>query len=369
MNKIIARILLSVLGLALAFSCVRRPLEEPSEAIAVSVKVNVNAVTNVNTNIRNSVHLYGTANALWDEKLAQLDPQMMRVLVYDPDTDRLLTQSFVSSSTVDEDGNKVFNGTLGISHGTYNFLVYNFDTPTTQVDAINTESSIIAYTDEISPGLKAKYLGTKAGDESATPNPYDDMHIHYEPEHLLVANHRDIRISPHDTLVVIHTEASSVIDTYYLQVSVEGLQFASTATAVISGLSPSNRIGLNKRTDEPSSAVIFEMHKGQDTAIEGENKDILCAVFNTFGKIKDSSSDLYVTFNVYDTAGNLLKYTASLDAIFETELAIKNHWLIIDEKYMQIVIPDPGQDKPKEGNGGFQPQVDDWEEEHGEIEI
>ncbi len=368
MNKIVARILLGVLCLAMMFSCERRPLEQPSQAIAVSVKVNVNAVTNVNTNIRNSVTLYGTTPTLWEEKLAQLDPQTMRVLVYNPDTDKLITQSFVSSSTVDENGNKVFNGTLGISHGDYNFLVYNFDTPTTQVSEESTESRIIAYTEEISPSLKAKYLGTRSGTDEETENPYEDIHIHYEPEHLLVANHRNIRISPHDTLVVIHTEASSVIDTYYLQVSVEGLEFASTATAVISGLSPSNKIGLNERTEEPSSAVIFEMHKGQDTAVEGENKDVLCAVFNTFGKIKDSGSQLYITFNVYDTAGNLLNLTANLDDICETELAKKNHWLIIDKSYLTIVIPDPGT-TPHEGNGGFQPKVDNWEEEEGNITI
>ena len=368
MNKLIARILL-LLGLAVAISCERRPLEDPSEAIGISIKVDVKAVTNVNTNVRNTVRLYGSNTSLWDSKLAQLDPEMMRVLVYDPRTDRLLTQSFVSSTEVDENGNKVFNGTLGISHGDYNFLVYNFDTPTTQVTAENTESSIIAYTDEITPQMKAKYIGTKAFDDEKIDSLYKNISIRYEPEHLLVGNQRGVRISPHDTLVIVHTEASTIVDTYYLQVRVEGLEFASSATAVISGLSPSNRIGLNKRTLEPSSAVIFEMQKGQDIAIDSENKDVLCAVFNTFGKINEASSELYVTFNVFDTAGNLLKYSVNMDDIFNTEAARENHWLIIDESYLQIVIPDPGTNPKPQTNGGFQPQVDDWEEEYGEITL
>lgn len=359
MTKRIVRILLAAALVMVSFSaCHRRPLEEPSGAVRIAIKVDVKTVTNVNANIRSSVVLYGSNTSLWDEKLSQLDPELMRVLVYDPETDKLLTQSFISSTEIDEEGNKVFMGSLGISHGNYNFLVYNFDTPTTQVNQENSEQSIIAFTDEVSPAMKARYLGTKADDD-------EDINIHYEPEHLLVANEKDVRISPHDTLVVVRTEASTVVDTYYLQVRVKGMQFASSASAVISGLSPSNHIGYNIRTVDPSAAVVFDMQKGQDLSLDGDNKDVLCAVFNTFGKIDQVSSDLYVTFNVFDTAGNLRQYTANLDDVFKTEEAILYHWLIVDESCLVIDIPDPGVNPPTPGNGGFQPQVDDWEEEEG----
>ncbi len=359
MTKRIVRIFLAAALVMVSFSaCHRRPLEEPSGAVRIAIKVDVKTVTNVNANIRSSVVLYGSNTSLWEEKMSQLDPELMRVLVYDPETDKLLTQSFISSTEIDAEGNKVFMGSLGISHGNYNFLVYNFDTPTTQVNQENSEQSIIAFTDEVSPAMKARYLGTKADDD-------EDINIHYEPEHLLVANEKDVRISPHDTLVVVRTEASTVVDTYYLQVRVKGMQFASSASAVISGLSPSNHIGYNIRTVDPSAAVVFDMQKGQDLSLDGDNKDVLCAVFNTFGKIDQVSSELYVTFNVFDTAGNLRQYTANLDDVFKTEEAILYHWLIVDESCLVIDIPDPGVNPPTPGNGGFQPQVDDWEEEEG----
>ena len=359
MTKRIVRILLAAALVMVSFSaCHRRPLEEPSGAVRIAIKVDVKTVTNVNANIRSSVVLYGSNTSLWEEKMSQLDPELMRVLVYDPETDKLLTQSFISSTEIDAEGNKVFMGSLGISHGNYNFLVYNFDTPTTQVNQENSEQSIIAFTDEVSPAMKARYLGTKADDD-------EDINIHYEPEHLLVANEKDVRISPHDTLVIVRTEASTVVDTYYLQVRVKGMQFASSASAVISGLSPSNHIGYNIRTVDPSAAVVFDMEKGQDLSLDGDNKDVLCAVFNTFGKIDQVSSELYVTFNVFDTAGNLRQYTANLDDVFKTEEAILYHWLIVDESCLVIDIPDPGVNPPTPGNGGFQPQVDDWEEEEG----
>lgn len=364
MNKVIRIFLVAAAMMLAAISCERRPLVEPSEAVRIAIKVDVKTVTNVNANIRNSVHIYGTNTSLWAEKLDQLDPDMMRVLIYDPSTERLLTQSFISANEIDENGNKVFKGNLGISHGNYNFLVYNFDTPTTQVTSENNEEDILAFTDEITPAQKSRLLNTKGDDAK---DDFENLKIHYEPEHLLVANERDVRISPHDTMVVVETEAHTVIDTYYLQIRVKGMQYASEATAVITGLSPSNKIGLNERTVDPTAAVVFNMKKGYDDSIADENKDVLCAVFNTFGKISSATSDLHVTFNVIDTAGNLLQYDVNLDQVFKSELAIKYHWLIIEESI--IDIPNPNTDPNPSGNGGFQPKVDDWEEEHGEISI
>ena len=361
-NRYFGSILLLAMVLLATVSCHRRPLEEPSEAISINIDVNVRAVTNVTADIRTSVKIYGTNTSLWDDKIEQLHPELMRVLVYDPATDKLISQSFISRTETKADGEAVFSGNLGISHGNYNILVYNFDTPTTQVTAENTEEGIIAYTDEIPAAMRTRLLGTKAEDY------YNGISIRYEPEHLMVGNERDLRISPHDTLVVIHTEARTIVDTYYLQVRVKGLQFASSATAVISGLSPSNHIGRNQRTQDSPAAVAFEMKKGQDISLDGDNQDVLCAVFNTFGKIDGVSSELFVTFNVYDTAGNLLQYEANLDQVFESELAKKNKWLIIDDSVLVIDIPDPGNGQPGESGGsGFQPKVDDWNEENGEI--
>lgn len=366
MNKTVRNILLMLAVLVSSAACIRRDLNDANELVRILISVNVKTVTNVNANVRESLKLYNSNKTLWEPKLEQLDPKVMRVLVYDPDSDRLLSQSFISNTDTDENGNKVFSGTLKISHGDYNFLVYNFDTPTTQVTAENTEHNILAYTDEISASTRLALFGKK--DINAADDPYKGTSIRYEPEHLLVANEPGVRISPHDSLVVITTEASTVIDTYYLQIRVNGMQFASSATAVISGLSPSNHIGLNERTIDPSAAVVFELQKGQDMEIAGENKDVLCAVFNTFGKIDEISSNLFVTFNVFDTAGNLLQYTANLDTVFESELCKKYHWLIIEDTY--ITIPDPHQGGGEQsGSGGFQPQVDDWKEETGEITL
>lgn len=344
MSKHVIRIALAAVILASALSCIRRPLEDMMEQVAIRVDVNVKAVANVSCDVYNE-----------NIPVPNVNTDMMRVMVYDPGTRNLLTQSFISQKT-EENGDQVLSGMLNISYGNYDFLIYNFDTPTTQVSGENNENSILGYTSEIPDAMRTRYLGTKAGE-------YDNVHINYEPDHLMVAREHNLRVSPRDTLVVIKTVATTVVDTYYIQIHVEGMQYASSATAIINGLSPSNHFGLNERTLDPTAAVCFEMLKSQDPRLPGENKDVLCAVFNTFGKIPEATSNLHVTFNVVDVAGNLQQKDINLDTVFKSQDAIEHHWLLIDETW---TIVDPGQGQQETG-GGFRPVVDDWEEEQADI--
>lgn len=339
MSKQVIRMALAALILASALSCIRRPLEDMMEQVAIRVDVNVKAVANVSCDVYNE-----------NIPVPNVNTDMMRVMVYDPGTRNLLTQSFISQKT-EENGDQVLSGMLNISYGNYDFLIYNFDTPTTQVSGENNENSILGYTSEIPDAMRTRYLGTKAGE-------YDNVHINYEPDHLMVAREHNLRVSPRDTLVVIKTVATTVVDTYYIQIHVEGMQYASSATAIINGLSPSNHFGLNERTLDPTAAVCFEMLKSQDPKLPGENKDVLCAVFNTFGKIPEATSNLHVTFNVVDVAGNLQQKDINLDTVFKSQDAIEHHWLLIDETW---VIQKPN-DTPQNSGGGFRPVVDDWEE-------
>jgi len=349
MSKRFVLIVAALAALLSMASCHRRPLYDLEEKIKVEVKVNVSAISNITTNIYNP-----------NIPVQKPSTDMMRVMVYDPETKRLLTQSFISSKEIAEDGSEVLSGLLPISYGEYDFVIYNFDTPTTQVTDESYEQKIIAYTSEISASMRSRFFGTKAD----APD-YSTMLINYEPDHVLVAREHNYRVSPHDTVVVVKTTASTIVDTYYIQIHVEGAQFMSSegASAVITGLAPSNRFGVNVRTEDPSAAVVFDLQKSTDVNIVGDNKDVICAVFNTFGKVANASSDLHVTFSVKDVSGNYQTFDTSLNEVFNSEDAIQRHWLIVNETF---VIEDPRID-PSDGKGGFQPVVDDWEEEHGEI--
>lgn len=357
MTKRLWHIVITLLAVViLAAGCHRRPLEDASELVRIRVDVNVRAITNIanRTRYTNNPRI----DEITKEKEDQLNTDVMRCLVYNPVTGGLSNQAFLTSKTYGDNGDQILTGNLNISYGDFDFILYNFDTPTTQVKGENREDQILAYTNPLPPSQRAAVLGTKSDD-------YDNVSVNYEPEHLMVALRHDVRVSPHDTLVVIETEAFSIIDTYYIQIHVEGLQYATTrAKAIITGLAPSNYFGLGQRTEDTSSAVCFDLRQSTDVTIAGENKDVLCAVFNTFGKIEDVTSNLRVTFNVVDVSGNLQQKDVNLDKVFKTKEAIENHWLLIDETW---VIEKP--DVPTPGGSGFQPLVGEWEETEGNISL
>ena len=343
MRHSLLRATAALLAVLSVVACHRRPLYELNEAVKLIVEVDTDNIKNVTSDIYNP--------AL---PVPNVSTDMLRVMVYDPDNGKLLTQSFMSDKSKNAKGHEVFTTTLNMGLGNFDFLVYNFDTPDTKISGEDSQGTITAFTDEIPASLKAS-LQTKATDFNA-------LKVYYEPDHVFVAREPGVRLVMSDELKVVETVAYPIIDTYYIQVHVEGLKNVSAASAVISGLAPSNQFGPNVRTNNPSG-VYFNLVKSKDDKYEGDNKDVLCAIFNTFGKL-DATSDVLFTVNATDARGTVHQVQINLDQVFKSPDAVNHHWLLLDDT---IVIPDD--DTPGTSGGGFQPVVDDWEHEEGGIEL
>ena len=324
-------------------SCKRRPLVDEVDNIDISISMEINTIINITTQIYNELI-----------PVPKIEPEMMRVMFFNPDTKQLVTQAFITNKDKDAEGNLVIKGNIRIQPGVYDLLCYNFDTSSTLVGAENSWNTIEAYTDEISQEMYTRF-GRNA----------DKCRISYEPDHLLVAREKNLNIKTSNKTMVIRTNASTVIDSYYVQVRLKNGKFASSASAVLTGMAPSNKFALDQRNYAFPGGVFFEMVRSQDLKMRAEEPtDVLCATFSTFGKVPDANSDLYITFNIITVDGKKVERTYNMNEIFKTEDAIKRHWLLIDDV---IEIPKP--DVPEGGGGGFNPGVNDWEEEEGEIEI
>lgn len=353
-----------VATLSLAFSaCQWRPLEDPSAAVELEVAVELKAILNVNVSVYNEL--------ITPQKI---ETDMIRVLFYDPGTHKLISQAFLSEKSwhTDSEGNKipVLGGNVNVGVGKFDMLCYNFDTPDTFIRGENDITTIEAYTNEVPASIKAKYKDL------------EDISVLYEPDHVIVARDIGLEITPHTGLLVIETEATTIVDTYYIQIRVEGAQYASDASAILTGMSPSNRFGLAQREEDNPSAVYFVLQKSKDLKIKGGNQDVICNTFNTFGRIyhdkaksgakaddsnADKESALKVTFNVIRTDGKAYDFIVTkeeMEEIFDSEDARERHWLIINKT---IVIEKP--DTPPGGGGGFNPEVEDWQDEEGEVVI
>lgn len=307
-----------------------------NDEIEVRVTLNTDGVSNVTCNIYN-------------ETLPRpsMTSEMLRVLFYAPESGRLVSQCFISQKTVTPEGYEMIYGRTHLPPGDYIMLAYNFDVGTVMVENENAISEMNAFTSEISDYLYALFRGNAVGQ------------VFRQPEHLLVAR-RNIRIDESEQMQIVEAETRTVIDTYYLQIRVRGLEYASTAKATLSGMSPSNRFGVNERSTDDSK-IMFDLSGGTDPRIVEDNKDVLCTLFNTFGKVEDVTSNLTVRFDVITNDGTQYVKTLDISPTFLTEDARERHWLLID--YV-LEIPEP-----HHPGGGFDPGVEDWDEIHDEIEI
>ena len=333
------------------YSCERRPLIDRSEEILVRVEMSVNTIVNVATQIYNE-HVV----------VPKVEPELICVLFYDPMSHRQVMQTFLNTISKDEKGNYVISGNVKIQPGVYDMLCYNFDTSATLVRNDYSWKAIEAYTEEVTDNKHVDVLTRGIAGR-----------ITHIPDHLLVARKKGLRIDASSETVVIKTSASSIIQSYYVQLRLKNAQYVSTASAILTGLAPSNRLGENEVDSLSSSGVFFTMRPSRDKHQKAGEDDVLCAVFNTFGKLPNHKSQLKILLNGITANGKPIQEIIDMDEVFKTELAIKNHWLLLDQ-VIEVPQPDGEDDGGSEGGGdssggGFNPEVNDWEEERGEITI
>lgn len=332
MRAIIRYIVSFVVLLAIFASCERRPLSELANYTNIKVEVDIEAVANVTCDIYN-------------EKIPipVIEPQAMHVLFYEPNSKYVAAETFITDIEYNSKGKRMLKGNISIMPGNYKMLIYDFGTEATIVDEYYKWEECKAYTNEISSSLKGAFK---------TRSDFD--HIVHEPDHLVVARSENEHIPYVEEVHTIEAAATSVVESYYVQIKVEGLEYVATAQAILSGMVSGNKISSNIKIIEPQASVYFTMHKSDDKGVP-----VICNVFNTFGRIDNSTNNLEVTFDIKTNDGRVIQKTFDISHLFLTEECIKHHWLLLDET---IVI-----EPPKDAGGGFQPEVEDWEGEHTEI--
>ncbi len=320
-----------------ASSCHRRPLEDPDYNTRIKVRVNTDSIRNVTCGIYND-----------KIPVPEIQMDVMHVILFEKDSDEIACETFLTDYETDEQGHRTFFGDLSLSPGTYRLYSYNFGTESTLIrDQYNWESA------------EAYALGVsqKISNAFSTKVQEGDLFT-YIPDHLVVARAPQETIPYHTGIYTVETEAQSVVESYYLQIKVEGLVYVNTATAVLSGMSSANYITLGDRVDDPQSTVYFELQKSEDNG-----EPVICAVFNTFGRPDGSTNDLEVTFDIQTKSGTTVQRTFNISDLFLSENCRKHNWLLLEET-IKIDPPDPSG-----GSSGFDPKVEDWENEEHEIVI
>lgn len=341
----------SVAVIGVSSSCQRRPLIDPGNNTLVNVSVDISNIQNVTCDIYNE-----------DIPVPTIDPQMMHVLFFDLETGDMAAQNFITDKSEDEEGRPVIGGSIVIAPGNYHVLAYQFDTESTIVKDYESYDGAYAVSENVSENIRSRYAAIAASMKLKSDDTSDgdggsgdeELLVTHEPDHMIVARIEDEYIPYHTGVYTVKTVAESVVETYYLQIHVEGLKWVSSATAFLSGMASGKILAPNEQITDPENTIYVKLVKSKDG-----DKDVICNIFNTFGRISGSQNDLNVTFDISTTDGRTVQRTFDISDLFLTENAVKHHWLLLDE----VITIDPPED-PTDDSGGFAPSVDDWEEEN-----
>ncbi len=333
---------LAALCLVLTAACERRPLEDPVNETRIRIEVNTRGILNVTA---------GIYNDKIPEPTFPID--VMHVKFFDPVSNKVVNEAYISEKEDVRTGSRVFSGKLQINPGSYRLMIHNFGIETTVIKESDHWSNATALSIPVNNRILNTYkeFKMKSGEEEPTDN------VVYDPDHLMLYVNGNEYIPYHEGDYVIETEATTIIDTYYLQIMVEGLEYVSSATAYLSGMASGNKLSERSPVNDPECTVFFNLVKSDDKGVP-----VICNLFNTFGHIPDSNNELEIVFDLQTKDGNTQQHYFNITEVFKTKEAIENHWLLIKDT---IKVEPP--ENPNPEGGGLDPSVEDWEEENHEI--
>lgn len=379
-------ILLSIVAL-MNISCQRRELVELSNTHYVRVYIKED-IKNVTTGFH--------PNA--ENRPGYKSPDILRLLLADQQTGKVKAERFLREKKQDERGT-YYEGYIVADPGRYDLVAYNFDTEVCIVRNYNDFNQAKVYTNEIATHIRGRVsknamkvvqksmqkamqkvslkAQTKADDRDT------EERIVYDPDHFFLARCGEVYIPYTDELDTLKTPdmdyftAESIVKSYYVQVPVKGIEYATSSLGLVSGLAGSAWLGSATINDLDPVTVYLELRPGESKAAglvktkdgsadeDTPSEAIMYTTFNTFGRLPDADNSLTITFDFLTTHGGSYTQTIDITEEFNTPESQEKHWIIVDDV---IELPKPVPN-PNNGGGGFQPTVGEWEDVNTEIII
>lgn len=341
MRSLVRHILSCLILLAALAGCKRIPLYERATNVSLLISLHLELGYELD---------FATENEL-DEELSRKvygqEPQYFMTMFYDKYSHELVTSQIVGAQ----------GGDLHVPSGEYDIVLYNFGTESTQVKNLNHIDEAEAFTSDITKSMADSFMAIQesAASVKSPVRGYEDDPIIYEPDHLYVANEKDIEIpafTGRDVTVTIYADAASIVEVYSLEVlNLKGVENISKVEVFITGQSKSCLFGRQEQNDAPAS-IYTDMRPDKE-------KGRLHTVFGTFGKLPGEEGLVYL--DISDTGGGKYRYIYDVTDQFD-DPENTGHRLVIDAS--EIDIP-----KPEHGGGGLAPSVDQWENEEVEVPL
>lgn len=321
-------------------------------------------------------------------------PSVIRVALCDPVTGEMRFDRYLTGKGEDANG-KYIDGYIACDAGTYQLLAYNWDTESTQIMHPNNCFQAYAYTHETGTKIRSKKAKNKSSEAAQTSpssgnsEPQTNTNSSYnpssstktnpttksepepepEPDYTKVYNAPDFLFVSKEIITTSNTiqldtllnpagshfSASNIVESYYIQIPIKGMEGVREITAVVTGMSGSKLIKDDVFSAEPVG-IFTSMSKG-DIAMDVTS---IYAIVNTFGRIPGAESGVHLIFYLEMADDKVYSLDIDITDRFDTEDARKRRWIIIDEPIDAPVV---------ESGSSFNPGVDEWEDVNSDIPL
>lgn len=344
----IASLFSIVMMMVLMSSCIHRPLEDPFNAHYIRVYVDE--------------HIKNVTYGFYDEtrdKPVHKRPTVLRVILTDPITNRIVSERYLQSAGEDKRG-YYLDGYVTAEAGDYNLMVYNFSTDKTKIRNDHSYFDMQAYTNPVSENYY-QYFPTIQGST-------EDQTIRYCPDHFYLATCQPVKVKKSlgiDTLYNAdndHFTAKSIVLSYYLQVKIRGFEHVTTAVSLMSGMAGSKTLHNREMIERDPANIFFNLKYTEvNRSKDGETKTaVLYTTFNTFGKLPKENNIYTINFEFTRTDGTSQVESIDITSMFDEPLVKYEQWILLEK---EIVIT------PAEGSGGISPGVDQWSDVWSDIQL
>ena len=280
-------------------------------------------------------------------KPAYRSPEVIRAVFCHPEDGSIVSETYLQNKGVDERGAYI-DGYVALKPGDYHLLMYNFDTESVHVRDEYNFYNMMVYTNPVSANM-SKMKGK----------------VVYEPDHFFREEcelvHVDFLTDTLRTAENTFFEATTCVKSYYIQINVKGAEYVSSAVAFLSGMAGSVRLCDGQKNEEDPVSVSFTLNPEREKMVRGEVIEAY-TTFNTFGKLEGQENYLTVTFEFYTRDGRTVTEEVRITDLFKTELVRVNQWIILDK----TIVIDPPSDGDQ-GDGGIDPDVEEWVNVRGDI--
>lgn len=282
-------------------------------------------------------------------------PVTLRVVLTDPASGNVVSESFIRNHGEDERG-KYIEGYIGASEGEYNLIAYNFGSAVTLIRNEKNFDQMLAYTNSVSE----RYLSYLPESRQEL----DPKKVREQPEHLFhdVGEHIVVKKTHQsDTLrneAGDYFTAHSLVYSYYLQLKIRGVEYVRSAASTLSGMAGSSYLKGHHDIVKSDSVNLFFLMKTADRQRAQDQRGstaVLYTTFHTFGKIPEAQSVLTLTFEFIKTDGTSQVETFDITPMFDTPMVKNEQWILLDHE-IEIIPPEGS------SSGGMTPGVEKWED-------